>query len=183
MKRAGIAYTMIVLGMFIPHVVAAQQFQFAPERTQQTTGQAITTQTKVTPAATSKTTITSKTTTPAVSGGFDTQLQVINEWEQKIVAAIPQPIKDKISNFDIYRQELAKKYEALRDMAGKDAMISVKGKPAQGDVSVSYEAGPGFYWYAALALFFGKMYLFYGAILIGAFLVLRIILRSFNMIV
>lgn len=182
MKRTGIVYTMIVLGMLAPQVVAAQQFQFAPDRTPQTTERTITTQTKVTPTTTSKT-ATTKTTATSATGSFDTQLEVIDEWEKKVVAVIPQSIKDKVNTFDVYRQDLAKKYEALRDVAGKDATIAIKGKPTQGNVSVAYDAGPGFYWYAALALFFGKMYLFYGAILIGAFVVLRVVLRYFNVII
>ena len=177
MKRM-IGIIIFLLSILVGLPAYAQQFQFAPDRT---TTQTTTTTTKPSQKTQQQTTTTAQTT--AAGSGLEAQLSIISDWEETIVKNIPQPIKDKVNALDEYRQELARKYEKLSATASKDATVAIKGKPAQGTLAVSYDAGPGYYWYTALAFFFGKMYLFYGAILIGTFLVLRIILRYFNVIV
>lgn len=165
MKRLCVISLFVFAVYSSPYSVSAQQtFQFAPDR--------------------SNTQQSAQSTTPTSSdSGLSTQLAVIAEWESAIAAKIPQSLKDKVNGFDLWRQAKADKYAELRDIAGKDATISVKTKPSTKDTTVSFTQGPGYYWYFAVALFFEKMYLFYGAILVGSFLLLRIILRYFNIIV
>ncbi len=114
---------------------------------------------------------------------FSDEFEILSKWETKIVAAIPQSIKDSVNNFDAKRAELAGKYSELRDTSEKASAVSVEVKGSKVQASVDAAPKAWYYLYAALAFFFGYRFIFYGAILAAIFFGLRIIFRYFNIIV
>jgi hypothetical protein len=116
------------------------------------------------------------------SQSFSDQFSVLADWEAKIVAQVPQPIKDKFTEIEKVRIENAKKYAHMRDVAEQGTTVSAKTENAKDKTVVTITPPLGYYYYYALAVFFGYTYVFYGVILLGIFFVLRVILRSFNII-
>ncbi len=120
----------------------------------------------------------------APSASSSNELSLLIDLESKVIEKIPKPIKDGFNVFDAKRAEQAKKYEDLRDTAYEKTIVVKKANAVKADDTAA-ESTPktGYYIYVVLAVFFGYQYIFYGAILVAIFLLGRIILRYFNVIV
>ncbi len=119
----------------------------------------------------------SRASSPAVSN----ELSVIAEWEKKVVAKVPLPVKNWFNSIDQKRLSLGLKYAALRDKADAIKPASVK---VSSDKKVVVESpSSAYYFYSALSFIFLNGYLFYGIILLAVFFILRFILRRLNVIV
>lgn len=118
---------------------------------------------------------------PVVSSS--NELDLLVDLEAKIIEKIPTSIKDSFNSFDARRVEQARKYEQLRDTAqAKNVVVSKKNATQTNNASKS-SPRTAYYIYTVMAVFFGYKYIFYGAILTAVFLLLRVILRYFNVIV
>ncbi len=120
-----------------------------------------------------------KTSTDSISSEFS----VISEWEAKIVAKIPQSVKDRVNLFDQKRLEFAAKYRALRDETIGTSAPALKINAKDQKVSVVDAPGARHYWYVALTFIFEHAYVFYGILLLAVFLIFRFVLRRLNIIV
>lgn len=111
------------------------------------------------------------------------EFSAISEWEAKIIEAIPDGIKNQVNAFDARRISLAQKYTELRDISQAHSLVSVKTKGTTIEASVDGASHVSYYWYSALSFFFSYRFAFYGSILLGVFLIFRVILRYFNLII
>ncbi len=115
------------------------------------------------------------------------QLSQIDILQNKIVSLIPKKYIEKVLSFDVIRKEKGLTYEILRDdltplfkstksNQGKDRLSG----NAQTTVSPDNATTLKYYWYSFLAFSFGNLFVFYGAIVLAIFLIVRLILKRFN---